>query len=84
MTLNIQDPETEQLAHSLARQTGESITVAMRRALEERMRRLTPDIRKAALLEDLAASRQRWSQMPILDHRNANDIIGYDENGLPG
>jgi len=83
MTLNIHDPETEQLAHSLARQTGESVTLAMRRALEERMRRFAPDIRKTALLEDLAASRRRWSKMPVLDHRSADNIISYDENGLP-
>lgn len=83
MALSIKDPETERLARSLAERTGETITVATRRALEERLRRLGSDARRAALLEDLAASRRRWGGMAVLDHRSADDIVGYDENGLP-
>ncbi len=83
MALSIKDPETERLARTLAERTGESITVATRRALEERLRRVGSAARKAALLEDLAASRRRWSALPILDARAADDIIGYDGNGLP-
>ena len=83
MALSIKDPEAERLARALAQQTGETITVATRRALDERLRRLASGARKAALLEDLAASRRRWSALPVLDRRRADDIIGYDENGLP-
>jgi antitoxin VapB len=83
MPLSIKDPETERLARTLAERTGESITVATRRALEERLRRIGSAARKAALLEDLAASRRRWSALPVLDGRTADDIIGYDDNGLP-
>ena len=84
MALSIKDPETERLARSLAERTGETITVATRRALEERLRRLGSDARKAALLEDLAASRRRWGSRPVLDTGSADDILGYDDNGLPG
>jgi len=42
-----------------------------------------PDWRKAALLEDLAAIRRRWSALPVLDARSIDEIIGYDQNGLP-
>jgi antitoxin VapB len=83
MALSIKDPETERLARTLAEKTGETITIATRRALEERLRRLGSEARKAALLEDLAASRRRWSALPVLDNRSADGIIGYDENGLP-
>jgi len=83
MALSIQDPETEQLAYDLAQRTGKSVDIAVRHALEERLQRLTPDIRKTVLLEDMAASRRRWSAMPVLDRRHVNDIINYDENGLP-
>ena len=83
MALSIKDPRTEQLARALAERTGESITTATRRALEERLRRVGSDARKAALLDDMAASRRRWSALPVLDGRSADDIIGYDENGLP-
>jgi antitoxin VapB len=83
MALSIKDPETERLARALAEQTGESLTVATKHALEERLRRLGDPARKRALLEDLEAIRRRWSAMPVLDSRSADEIIGYDENGLP-
>jgi len=40
MALNIKDPETDRLARELAAATGESITVAARRAIEERLERV--------------------------------------------
>ncbi|MBV8107896.1 MAG: type II toxin-antitoxin system VapB family antitoxin [Hyphomicrobiales bacterium] len=83
MALSIKDPETERLARALAHRTGESLTLATRRALEERLRRFDGGARKASLLEDLAAIRRRWSALPVRDHRSADDIIGYDEHGLP-
>lgn len=83
MALSIKDRETEQLARKLAERTGETITVATKRALEERLRRTGTDARKAALLEDLEAIRRRMSALPVLDDRTPDEIIGYDENGLP-
>lgn len=83
MALSIKDPETERLARDLAARTGETITVATRRALEERLRRVGSNARKAALLEDLAAIQRRWNARPVLDPRSSDEIIGYDENGLP-
>ena len=40
MALSIKDPETERLARNLARLTGENITTATKRAIEERLRRV--------------------------------------------
>jgi antitoxin VapB len=84
MSLNIKDAKTQRLARMLAQQTGETITLAIHRALEERLRRVGCGARKAALLEDLAAIRRRWRALTVLDARNADEIIGYDESGLPG
>jgi antitoxin VapB len=83
MALSIKDPETERLARTLAQRTGENITTATRRALEERLRRVGGVARKPSLLEDLAASRRRWSALPVLDTRSEEEILDYDENGLP-
>ncbi len=83
MALSIKDPETEQLARTLAERTGESITTATKRALEERLRRTGSSARKAALLEDLEAIQRRWNALPVLDNRTPDEIIGYDENGIP-
>jgi antitoxin VapB len=83
MALSINDPETERLARALSRLTGEDITTATRRAIEERLRRLGDQTRRAALLEDMAEIRRRWSEMRVTDKRSPDDILGYDEHGLP-
>ncbi|MDG4676237.1 type II toxin-antitoxin system VapB family antitoxin [Shinella sp. 838] len=81
--VSIKDPETEKLARALAARTGETITIATRRALEERLKRTGLQAKKAALIEDMEAMQRRLSALPVLDHRSPDDIIGYDENGLP-
>jgi antitoxin VapB len=83
MALSIKDLETGRLARNLARLTGESITTAIKRAIEERLRRVRGPSRKAALLKDMSEIRQRWSEMPVVNDRKPDEIIGYDENGLP-
>ncbi|MBV8538077.1 MAG: type II toxin-antitoxin system VapB family antitoxin [Alphaproteobacteria bacterium] len=83
MPLSIKDPETERLARDLAQRTGESITVATKKALEERLRRVSGQRRQKLLLEDLAAIRQRCAALPVLDMREPDAIIGYDDQGLP-
>ena len=83
MALSIKDAETERLARALAERTGESLTLATRRALEERLRRVGGGARRASLLEDLAEIRRRWGALPVVDHRSADEIIGYDRDGLP-
>lgn len=83
MALSIKDLETETLARELARRTGESITEATRRALEDRLRRVVGARRAPMLLEDLAAIRKRVAALPVLDRRSPDEILGYDEDGLP-
>jgi antitoxin VapB len=83
MALSIKDRKTELLARQLAAHTGETITVATRRALEERLKRMGSQARKAALLEDMEAMQRRLSALPVLDHRSPEEMIGYDENGVP-
>jgi antitoxin VapB len=84
MALNIKDPETDRLARELAAETGESITVAARRAIEERLQRVRAraSVRpeQTELDELLARSRARATH----DDRTAEEILGYDVAGLPG
>jgi hypothetical protein len=35
------------------------------------------------LLKELREMRERWAQLPILDDRSDDEIIGYDEHGIP-
>ena len=83
MALNIKDPETDRLVRDLAEATGESITVAVSTAARERLER----IQGAPTYEQkLAAIRRITAQaasLPLLDDRTPDEIIGYDEHGLP-
>jgi antitoxin VapB len=83
MALSIKDPETERLAKRLAQLTGENITTATKRALEERLRRVGGQSCKTVLLEEMAEIRRRWSEMPVVDDRTPEQVLGYDEHGLP-
>lgn len=83
MALSIKDPKTETLARELARRTGESITEATRRALEDRLRRVIGAKKAPLLLEEMAAIRKRVAALPVLDRRSPDEILGYDEDGLP-
>jgi antitoxin VapB len=83
MALSIKDPVTEQLARDLARRTGENITTATRRALEERLRKISSHPRQKLMLDNLAEIRRRWSAMQQIDRRSADEILDFDENGLP-
>ncbi|MCK9248390.1 MAG: type II toxin-antitoxin system VapB family antitoxin [Solirubrobacteraceae bacterium] len=83
MAINIKDPETDRRARELAARTGESLTAAVRTAIDERLerirgRRVTPDL--AAELDAIA---ERSGALPVLDRRTADDILGYDDDGLP-
>ena len=83
MALNIKNAETERLAHLLAGATGESLTEAVTQALRERL----AAVQRAADREQMIASVERLQEMvqalPVLDPRSPEEILGYDEYGLP-
>jgi antitoxin VapB len=83
MALSIKDPVTEELARELSRRTGENITTATRKALEERLHRVSNHPKQRLLLDGLAEIRRRWGAMPQVDRRGTDEIIDYDKNGLP-
>ena len=83
MALNIKDRETDSLVRELAALTGEPITDAVKVAVRERLereRRVRP--RKASVEEILAIAAQIAGK-PVVDPRTPDEIIGYDEHGLP-
>jgi antitoxin VapB len=83
MPLNIKDPNTEKVVRELAGVAGESVTTAVRRAAEERLQRIRRDKSGRRLADELLAIGARCSALPDLDTRSAEDILGYDEHGLP-
>jgi antitoxin VapB len=83
MALNIRNREAEQLAAELARQTGETKTEAVIRALRERAARIRRERSGRRLGDELEEIAKRCANLPLLDGRPADDILGYDEHGLP-
>jgi antitoxin VapB len=83
MALNIKDPEADRLVRALAAATGESITVAARRAFAERLDRVRAQDAAPGVLSELEAIISRGRDRTTLDARSADEIIGYDEAGLP-
>lgn len=89
MPLNIKNPDVERLATEIARLTGESKTETIRRALEERRRRLKGTgvkERRARLLRFLRS--KVWPSIPKsqLGRRLTRDeedaLLGYGPEGV--
>lgn len=83
MPLNIKDPITEESVRQLAALTGETVTTAVRRAAEERLRRIRHTPAVGSLTAELLAIGRRCAALPDLDRRTPDEILGYDEHGLP-
>lgn len=88
--ITIDDPETERLVRELAARRGQSIDAVVRNAVLaqtpatgfKRAEQAPPEeqARRHAILVEVA---RRMDALPALDTRAADEIIGYDENGLP-
>ena len=89
MALNIRDTETEELAEAIAELTGESPAEAVTHALRERleqlrkMRRLRRERIQRPPLDELDEIALHCARLPVLDSRTPEEILGYDEHGLP-
>jgi antitoxin VapB len=85
MALNIRNAEAEQLAAQLAQLTGESKTQAVAQALRERLGRLRRrGVLRQRLAEELDEIALRCAALPVQDRRCADEILGYDDQGVPG
>ena len=78
--LNIEDPEAQALAQELARLEHKSLTQVIKEALRESLERKKHQPGLADRLMDLGA---QCAKLPVLDSRTPNEILGYDEMGLP-
>lgn len=81
MTLNIKDPKARDLAQALARETGETMTLAVIHALGERLERVQRGRRRASAIELLAIGQrcaEGLREVPV----SHGDLL-YDQRGLP-
>lgn len=83
MALNIKDPVTDRLARELAGLTGETITDALRIALSDRLSQVRRQASMRQRADSLHCYIDRGRQRALRDSRPAEEILGYDQDGLP-
>jgi antitoxin VapB len=84
MELHITSLSTVATAQELAYASGEPIEAAVDAALREQLRRVrgtspTPELRRKAIEQ----IQREIADLPVLDDRSPDEILGYGEDGLP-
>ncbi len=84
MALSIRNQKAEQLARQVAALSGESVTQAIIHALEKRLQDFQDTQSTEATIQEIMSISRRCSELPDLDSRTAETILGYDEShGAP-
>jgi antitoxin VapB len=84
MGVIIKNPATEKKIRRLAKRTGETLTQAVERAVDERLARLPAPRRKGRIdRAKLAELLAYFDSLPVDDPRSPDEIIGYNEYGAP-
>jgi antitoxin VapB len=83
MAFHVSNPEVDEHVRTLAELTGKTITEAIDDAVMEKLRRLRPRTPDPNYVRDLMrmAAEIRVHLKPGIS--STDDLIGYDENGLP-
>ena len=83
MALSIKNPRADELVGRLVRLTGETKTEAVIQSLQERLDRLSRENSENSLFDDIMEIARKVDALPNLDDRSPDEILGYDEDGLP-
>jgi antitoxin VapB len=86
MGILLRNAKTEAKVRKLAKRTGETLTAAIDRAVDERLAKLGPPGRKKGRIDrkKLAEVLAYFDSLPkINEHLSDDEIIGYDEFGVP-
>jgi len=83
MALNIKNEETHRLVQALAEETGETLTEAVTVAVRERLESLHRKHRRREVVQSVREIQEFVKRLPDRDQRSAEEIIGYDDHGLP-
>lgn len=85
MGLSIKNAEVERMAREIAARRGVTMTEALRQVLAEEVERQRA-AREAAVhakFEELMEIAGRVAAMPDVSDLTDDEILGYDENGIP-
>jgi antitoxin VapB len=85
MALSIKNEELDQRIRKLAGLTGKSLTTSLRIAVDNEIARWeeTKKEDRRAFLSHVRQIQEKIASLPTLTTLSDDDIIGYDENGLP-
>jgi antitoxin VapB len=84
MGLSIKNAEAEQLIRQLAKARNLSITRAVTEAVRNELARdAKPRKDPEAILAAIRKAQLAFAELPIIDHRTPDEVLGYDEFGLP-
>lgn len=83
MPLSIRNPRAEQLARAVAAHSGENLTQAIIHALEERLERLKGRHTSVDLVQAILKISRRCQELPEKDSRSTEEILSYDDRGIP-
>jgi len=83
MSINLKNDRADRLARELAAITGENLTDAITIAIAQRLERERGLRTKPARLSEILRIAAEFQTLPVLDARTPDEILGYDEHGLP-
>jgi antitoxin VapB len=83
MALSIRNTRAEELARQVAAECGETLTEAIIHALEERLERIKGRPITTDIAEEIMKISRRCRALPERDQRSSDEVLGYDERGLP-
>ena len=82
MAINIKNVEVESAVRKLAERMGVDLTHAIGLAVNRELNRMNNE--RSARLSGMRAIANRVSELPVKDYRSADEILRYNEEGLPG
>jgi antitoxin VapB len=83
MALSIKHPEADRLARELARRRRQSIAEAVVGALRAELTRESKRVHAPGMAEELLAIGARYAVLPTHDGRSDDELLGYDDRGIP-
>lgn len=89
MSINIKNQEADRLLDELKSATGKGaseLILELLRAERARLAAAEPATEAERVRRAIEATREMqrlWRESPVIDPRTPDEILGYDENGLP-
>ena len=84
MTLEINNPQLDELLRELIEFTGETEPQAIVKSLQERLdREKSKRSTQMSIKSEILRIGQECAALPILDSRSPEEILGYDLIGVP-